>query len=303
MDLNAVKGKILQLQHYSVNDGDGVRTIVFFAGCPLRCQWCSNPEGWETRDHIMYIASRCIGCGRCSSVCPQRIGCDLNAPGERERCIACGACVKVCLEHARKHSVSEWTVQQVLDCLEKELIFFRESGGGVTYSGGECTWQPEFLYALAQSVYDLGLDQAMETCGYFSLEKLQPALDLMDLIFMDIKHMDRVKHRQLTGVYNDLILHNIAALGGQGKNIVVRIPVIMGINGDGENIQSTARFVREHFKRPKIELLPYHNYGRDKYTQLGLPYNDQSFLRPSDGEMGNLKKLVEAEGVEVINFR
>ena len=234
------KGKILQLQHYSVNDGDGIRTIVFFAGCPLRCRWCSNPEGWEARDRILYIASRCIGCGRCTSVCPRQVGCDLNAPGERDKCVDCGACVKACLEHARKHSVTEWTVQQVLDWLEKELIFFRESGGGVTYSGGECTQQPEFLHALAQSVYDLGLNQAMETCGYFPLEKLQPTLDLMDLLFMDIKHMDREKHRQFTGVDNDLILHNIAALGRQKKNIVVRIPTIMGVNGDEENIRNTA---------------------------------------------------------------
>ena len=265
------KGKILQLQHYSVNDGDGIRTIVFFAGCPLRCRWCSNPEGWEARDRILYIASRCIGCGRCTSVCPRQVGCDLNAPGERDKCVDCGACVKACLEHARKHSVTEWTVQQVLDWLEKELIFFRESGGGVTYSGGECTQQPEFLHELARAVYDLGLNQAMETCGYFPLEKLQPTLDLMDLLFMDIKHMDREKHRQFTGVDNGLILHNIAELGKQKKNIVVRIPTIMGVNGDEENIRNTARFVREHLPEPKLELLPYHSYGGINIPSWAFP--------------------------------
>ena len=297
------KGKILQLQHYSVNDGDGIRTIVFFAGCPLRCRWCSNPEGWEARDRILYIASRCIGCGRCTSVCPQQVGCDLNAPGERDKCVDCGACVKACLEHARKHSVTEWTVQQVLDWLEKELIFFRESGGGVTYSGGECTQQPEFLHELARSVYDLGLNQAMETCGYFPLEKLQPTLDLMDLLFMDIKHMDREKHRQFTGVDNDLILHNIAALGKQKKNIVVRIPTIMGVNGDEENIRNTARFVREHLPEPKLELLPYHSYGADKYTQLGLSYDEQAFRRPTDEELARLRAIVTEEGVEAVSYR
>ena len=303
MVLNSIKGKILQLQHYSVNDGDGIRTIVFFAGCPLRCRWCSNPEGWEMQNRIMYIASRCIGCGRCSAVCPQQIGSDLNVPGEREKCTGCGACAKVCLEHARKDAVSEWTVQQVLDWLEKELIFFRKSGGGVTYSGGECTQQPEFLQALARSVYDLGLNQALETCGYFSLETLQPVMDLMDLLFIDIKHMDREKHKLFTGVGNERIIHNISVLGEQGKNIIIRIPVIINVNGDEENIRRTALFVKEHLKNPRIELLPYHNYGKDKYDQLGLAYDDREFLRPSEEEMVQLRKIIEAEGVEVVSFR
>ena len=251
-----IKGRILQLQHYSVNDGDGIRTIVFFAGCPLHCRWCANPAGLQARNRIMYIASRCIGCGRCTAVCPQQIGCDLNVPGEREKCIGCGACVKACLEHARKNTATDWTVQQVLDWLEKNLLFFRESGGGVTYSGGECTQQPEFLAALVRAVYDMGLNQAIETSGYFPLEKLQPTLDLLDLLFIDIKHMDRDKHRQFTGVDNGLILQNIAALGEQGKNIIIRVPAIMGVNGDEENIRNTARFVRQHLPDPKMELLP-----------------------------------------------
>ncbi|MBQ8920381.1 MAG: glycyl-radical enzyme activating protein [Acidaminococcaceae bacterium] len=298
-----IKGRILQLQHYSVNDGDGIRTIVFFAGCPLHCRWCANPEGLQARNRIMYIASRCIGCGRCTAVCPLQIGCDLNAPGERDKCIGCGACVKACLEHARKNTVTDWTVQQVLDWLEKNLLFFRESGGGVTYSGGECTQQPEFLAALVRAVYDMGLNQAIETSGYFPLEKLQPTLDLLDLLFIDIKHMDRDKHRQFTGVDNGLILQNIAALGEQGKNIIIRVPAIMGVNGDEENIRNTARFVRQHLPNPKMELLPYHSYGADKYTQLGLPYEEDALRRPTEEELARLRQVIEAEGVETVSFR
>ena len=134
-------------------------------------------------------------------------------------------------------------------------------------------------------------------------EKLQPTLDLMDLLFMDIKHMDREKHRQFTGVDNDLILHNIAALGKQNKNIVVRIPTIMGVNGDEENIRNTARFVREHLPEPKLELLPYHSYGADKYTQLGLPYDEQAFRRPTDEELARLRAIVTEEGVEAVSYR
>ncbi len=297
------KGKILQLQHYSVNDGNGIRTIVFFAGCPLRCRWCANPEGLQAQNRIMYIASRCIRCGRCTDVCPRQIGCDLNGSGERPRCIGCGICATACPAHARKNTVREMTVEQVLGWLEKNLLFYRVSGGGVTYSGGECTQQVEFLDALSHAVYDMGLDQAVETSGYFSLEKLQPTLDLMDLLFIDIKHMDSEKHRQYTGVDNGLILQNLAALGEQGKNIVVRIPTVMGINGDEENVRRTARFVKLHVPAPKLELLPYHSYGADKYTQLGLPYDEQDFRRPSDEELARLRQIVEEEGVEVVSFR
>jgi len=303
MERFSVKGRILQLQHYSVNDGDGIRTIVFFAGCPLRCRWCANPEGLQSRNRIMYIASRCVGCGRCTAVCPQQIGCNLNAPGEREKCTGCGACVTACLEHARKNTVTEMTVRQVTDWLEKDMVFFRESGGGVTYSGGECTQQPVFLEALVRAVYDMGLDQAIETSGYFSLPKLQPVLDLLDLLFIDIKHMDSEKHRQFTGVDNALILQNIAALGSQGKNLVIRVPVIMGVNGDLENIRRTARFVKQNLPVPRMELLPYHSYGADKYAQLGIAYNEEAFRRPTEEELAQMRQVTEAEGTEVVSFR
>lgn len=297
------KGRILQIQHYSVNDGSGIRTIVFFAGCPLRCRWCANPEGFTSSRRILYIASRCRKCGRCQAVCPVQAGMDLSVRENRSRCIGCGRCVKACLFGARKSSMTEMTVEEILDSLENQRIFLFNSGGGITYSGGECTLQAPFLRELSKAVYDAGLDQAMETSGCFSLPEVQDILERMDLLFMDIKLWDSEKHARYTGVSNEKILDNIARIGARRKGLVVRVPVIMGVNGDDENIRHTASFVRKYLKDPMMELLPYHSYGAGKYEQLGLPYDETGFRRPSEEEMNHLSHVVEEEGVRLVSFR
>lgn len=297
------KGRILQLQNYSVNDGEGIRTIVFFAGCPLRCLWCANPEGYTGQNQIMYLQSRCIHCGRCTRVCPVRVGMNLNDPSERVKCNGCGQCVDVCLEKARKNTVTEMTVDEILNKLETQMLFFHNSGGGVTYSGGECTAQPEFLADLVNQVYDMGLNQAMETSGHFDLKRLKPTLDKIDLLFMDIKLIDSEKHAAFTGIDNRRILNNIDALGKERKGIVVRVPTIMGINGDDDNIRETARFVKKYLKDPCMELLPYHRYGEDKHYQLGMPYSSDLFRTPSEEELQHLHEIIEEEGVHIVSFK
>ena len=299
----AIKGKLLQLQHFSVNDGEGIRTVVFFAGCSLRCKWCANPEGYTNRNQIMYVPSLCTQCGRCMAVCPYGLGCDLSDPAIRSRCDGCGSCVPACLDDARKNTVTEWTAEDVVRELESQIPYFRKSGGGVTYSGGECTNQPEFLDALVRQVYDLGLNQAIETSATFDLDYLRPVLHSIDLLFIDIKHMDGEKHKFYTGYDNARILNNISALGRMRDNIIIRIPVIMGVNGDDENITTTARFVKDNIKEPKMELLPYHSYGEDKYTQLGLPYPVDMFRTPTTDEMDHLNSLIEKEGVQLVSFK
>ena len=299
----ACKGRILQLQHYSVNDGEGIRTIVFFAGCPLHCRWCANPEGYTPENQILFIASRCVQCGRCTAVCPQHIGWDLNDAAARHACIGCGACVDVCLEKARTHTVAEYTVKEIVEKLASQQLFFRNSGGGVTYSGGECTSQSQFLSELVDAVYDMGLDQAIETSGFFDLSLLRPVLDKIDLLFIDIKLMDREKHKQYTGVDNSLILRNIAEIGTHRTGVVIRVPTIIGINGDDGNIRKTARFVKTHLQDPKMELLPYHSYGADKYMQLGMTYDESSFGTPSEEDMARLNAIIESEGVTVVSYR
>ncbi len=297
------KGRILQLQHFSVNDGEGIRTIIFFAGCFLRCQWCANPEGYTAENQILYIPSLCTQCGACTVACPQGLPIDLNLPGARLRCDGCGACVAACLDKARKNTVRDMTVQDILDELEPQLPYFHESGGGVTYSGGECTNQAAFLDELSQAVYDLGLNQAMETSATFDRQVLQPVLERMDLLFLDIKHMDSACHRKWTGQGNEHILDNIAALGESRTGLVARIPLIMGVNGDDDNIRKTAAFVKDHFREPKLELLPYHMYGVDKYAQLGLAYAGQAFRTPTAEEMKHLGAIVEACGVDLVSYR
>lgn len=297
------KGRILQLQNYSVNDGEGIRTIVFFAGCPLRCLWCANPEGYTGQNKIMYIQSRCIGCGRCTRVCPEDVGIDLNDLAERKKCNGCGKCVEVCLENARKNTVQELTVDDIIKKLETQMLFFHNSGGGVTYSGGECTAQPEFLADLVNAVYDMGLNQAIETSGYFDLKLLESTLNKIDLLFMDIKFMDPKKHVHFTGVDNNRILNNISELGKKRDGIVVRVPTIMGVNGDDDNIYKTARFVKKSLIDPCMELLPYHRYGEDKYRQLGMTYNSEIFRTPTKEELKHLNQIIEAEGVRVVSFK
>lgn len=297
------KGRILQLQHFSVNDGEGIRTIVFFAGCSLHCQWCANPEGYTDRNRILYIPSLCTQCGACTEACPHGLPMDLNLPGVRQLCDGCGICVTACLDKARKNTVQSMTVRKILDQLEPQLPYFRQSGGGVTYSGGECTNQVEFLDDLTRAVYDLGLNQAMETSATFDRAVLQPILDRMDLLFVDIKHMDSNCHKAYTGQGNEHILDNIAALGESRKGLVARVPLIMGVNGDDANIGKTADFVKNHFLEPKLELLPYHIYGVDKYAQLGLPYAGHQFRTPTAEEMKHLGAIVEACGVELVSYR
>ncbi len=297
----SMKGYILQAQNFSVNDGDGIRTTVFLAGCPLHCQWCSNPEGLDTKFKVAYYKEHCVGCGLCASVCPQGIGIDLNL--EREKCISCGRCVEACLNHARKNLVEYRSVDSIVDEIKNQVLFFRNSGGGVTFSGGEATMQVDFLTELAQKLYDMGISLAMESSAYFDFDKVKPVLKMLDLLFVDIKHMDNEKHKEFTGVSNQKILENIKKLKDLQIPVVVRVPVIKGVNADAGNIRETAEFVHTYLPDAKMELLPYHNYGEAKYESLGLSLPSASFDTPSEEEMKELKEIIIKTGVGIADFR
>ena len=213
-----MKGSIIQIQNFSVNDGNGIRTTVFFAGCPLHCQWCANPEGLTKERKVAYYSKHCVACGKCVAVCPQKIGIDLNR--KRDMCIACGKCVMVCSKGARKLLTKEMTIEEIVDVIKPQMMFYRKSGGGVTFSGGEATVQKDFLRGLTKRLFDMGLNLALETSGYFAFDEVRDILERMELIFVDIKHMDEEKHKYFTGKSNKIILENISRLKEDRKSVV-----------------------------------------------------------------------------------
>lgn len=296
-----IKGYVMQVQPFSVNDGDGIRTTIFLAGCPLRCRWCSNPEGFRREPLIGWHMRKCIACGECVKVCPAGIGIDLNQ--EREQCIACGRCTEVCPRGARIWMVRQAEADDILQDIQKHRLFYRYSGGGITFSGGECTAQPDFLNYLTSHIYDMGYSMAIETCGYFDFDRVRESLERMDLIFMDLKEMDEEKHRAATGVSNAPILANIRRLNQVSARAVIRIPVIGGFNDDEENIRRSAAYVHDALPKAKMELLPCHKLGMVKYQAIGLPFDSEQFTCPSKEKMEQLRNVVRSQGVETIEFR
>lgn len=308
-----IKGYIMQIQPFSVNDGEGIRTNIFMAGCQLRCRWCSNPEGFEQRPLVGWYRKQCIGCGACASVCPEGIGIDMGAAvdadgrGETgfERCTSCGACADVCPEGARKRMVTLMDADDIIREVHKHRLFYSYSGGGVTFSGGEATSQPELLDHLSRKLYDSGYSIDLETCGYFDFDRVRPSLERMDLIFMDLKHMDPEVHEKFTGVRNERILENMAQLGtlSNSPDVVIRIPVIGGVNNSEENIAASAAYVHRVLPGARMELLPYHRFGMVKYEAVGRPFGQDGFYTPDKEEMEKLRGIAAEQGPEITDFR
>ena len=295
---------IFQLQRLSVNDGEGIRTTVFFKGCALRCQWCANPESWAFDAQLMFFPHKCTGCGNCVTVCKQEANVRNNDGAINfisSNCINCGECLACCLADARQVMGEELTIDAVMTQLKKDYIFYLESGGGVTFSGGEPFLHPEYLRLLNEKCHQLGINTAVESCAYFDFAACQDIIANIDQLFFDLKIMDSARHKQYTGVTNERILANIEAASKINDNIIVRVPVITGVNDSDENMSALAKFLLAKTSITRVELLPYHKLGLEKMTALGMPA--VVFETPSEAKMEELNALLVREGITIVSFK
>ncbi|MDP2727146.1 MAG: glycyl-radical enzyme activating protein [Dehalococcoidia bacterium] len=290
---------IFNIQRYSVQDGPGVRTTVFMKGCSLRCLWCSNPESQKSHPQVSHRNNLCTKCGRCLEACPKGAislyegGVRIN----RGRCDNCGLCVPVCYPGALEILGREVTVEEVLAEVKKDALFYRNSGGGVTVSGGEPLAQPQFVAELLRKCRDAGLHTTLDTCGYAHKAVLRAVLEHVDLVLYDVKHMEEEAHRRATGVSNRRILANARAVASAGVPMIMRLPLIPGLNDDEENICRTARFAQELGVR-RLDLLPYHRFGAGKYASLDRRYRLDGLASPPEEEMQRFQGLLESMGLE-----
>lgn len=292
---------IFDIKKYAIHDGPGIRTTVFFKGCPLNCWWCHNPEGLDISAQVIYRKDRCIGCGECINVCPEG-AITLSSSGvitDQSKCVHCGTCAETCPAKARELVGRVVTVDHIVGEIKKDILFYDESGGGVTFSGGEPLMQPDFLLGLLDACGKLDIHRTVDTTGYADAELVLRVADRTELFLYDLKHMDSEKHRRYTGVPNEQILSNLESLAKHGANIDIRIPIIPGINSDDENIDRTGAFVSSLPGVRDINILAYHSAAQSKYRNLGLEYPLSKILSPSKHELEAVAKRLEKFGSQV----
>ena len=274
---------VFNIMRFATHDGPGIRTTVFFKGCPLACWWCHNPEGQRFQAEALYFEERCRRCGDCLAACPEGVA-ELG-------CRRCTICAEACQAEARQVAGKRMTLAEVLQEIEKDSIFYDESGGGVTLSGGEPVAQPRFAEALLQACRERGIRTVLETCGFAHPDTFPRVALAADAVLFDLKLMDPVKHRRYTGVSNRWILQNLEALAQRGRKLKVRIPVVPGINDSAEDAAQFAEFLNRLAIRD-IELLPYHRIGSEKYRRLGLVYRLADTPQPAAAEVERMARAI-----------
>lgn len=283
---------VSDILRFSIRDGPGIRTTVFFKGCPLECRWCHNPESQSAAPELVWRPSRCIRCGACEEVCPT------GAVSGRGECTLCGACAAACPSGAREILGRALSVRELFEEIRRDLVFFEESKGGVTFSGGEPLLDPEYLRGILEVCRAAGIRTAVDTCGHAPPEAFRTILRATDLFLYDVKLVDPERHRKHTGVSNERILENLKELAASGAAVVVRYPVVPGINDDLENASATGRLLAD-VGIGIVELLPYHGLAREKYRMLRRPYGLAGVERPSAAALAAIADAIESSGVRV----
>ena len=295
---------VFNIQGFSIHDGPGIRTVVFFKGCPLQCKWCSNPESQTVSQDILHIRTKCVNCYRCTNECPYG-AIDVSGVGEfinidHRICEDCNdqPCIRKCNQSALENVGKYMTVQEVMEKIIADEIFYRNSGGGVTLSGGEALMQPEFCRELFKECRNMYIHTAIETSGYAPWEKLKGILEYTDLVLYDIKHMEPTVHKELTGVSNESIFKNLEAIFALAKvPTIIRVPVIPGANDSDENIEATARFMNKVGAKA-VDIMPYHRLGTGKYAGLGREYPlGMDVIAPTDKRMKEIQGIFEAHNL------
>lgn len=295
-------GYIFDIKRYALHDGDGIRTTVFFKGCPLTCQWCSNPESQKFSAELAYRKDECIHCTTCVESCPEDA---LSHPTDslkinRGLCNVCGTCVQVCPTGALQHMGRQISTRDLYKEVSSDRPFWERSGGGITVSGGEPLAQAEFLQDFLTICKDGYVDTSIETCLHVSEESVRQITPLVDKVICDLKLMDSSRHYAVTGAHNTLILKNIEYILKSDTNVLVRIPFIPGINDNLDNLKATCSFLESHRKGVELELLPYHRFGEAKYERLDRVYQLPDVRTPSEETMVNAKNIAKEFDLRIV---
>lgn len=300
--MSTISGIIFDIKKYSIHDGPGIRTTVFFKGCPLRCWWCHNPESQSPHPELMLRGKRCVQCGVCRDVCDEHAILNnserlLFPDTDRSRCHVCGKCVDVCFSGARELVGRRVTVDKLFTDIERDRPFYDQSGGGVTFSGGEPLMQPNFLLQILKKCSETDIHIALDTSGYVPWRTLEKTVPLVNLYLYDLKILDDAQHRKYTGVSNRLILKNLSRLSELDAKVIIRIPLIPGINDDEASVRRFAIYLSGFPKTPEVEILPYHDIAEAKYESLGKIYRFPGVKPPTHDRLSWMVKMLQSYGL------
>lgn len=297
------KGRILRIERLSSFDGDGLRTVVFLKGCPLSCRWCSTPESQRPGTDFGVAKSKCTGCFTCVAACPENaLTWDIKAARfitDTARCTDCRLCIDACPTRARQAWGYTAETEEIFKEVEKDSLFYFHSGGGVTLSGGEPLAQPEFAAQLLKKCLDHGINTAIETSGQVPWENMEQVLPFIDTLFFDLKHLDNSRHRKITGSGNQRILNNLKKLDPSDHefSLIIRMPVIPGLNDDTDNIRALGKTCKGLAKLSQVQLLPYHRLGIETYDRMSLAYGLQKTEPPHEDTMKEYIKILTGMGL------